>query len=514
MYKIISCLFCSLVISFQLKAQIWPKENSKLNYRLIGFSFPPLDKEISLGKKTINYKIEIATGNYYYVDSFKKNITLQQNTINNKIVIEVPAFGSQYTWRVIYIAENLSETKSQLYHFSTLPYPATLADTHLRIIQKAEKYEDACIFIDGAKALFDMKGNPLWFLPKLEMADDENFEPRDIKLTPQGTISLLINFSAYEISYNGQILWKPGNNNQAGVSSEWYHHEFTRLANGHYMVLSRENVPTLLTALLNDSNTLNTSNTNTHQENKNNKKDKSMSFGTIIEYDENSKVVWSWKSYDYFKKLDSVSFCTPTHFIDVHENSFFFDERDNTIYTGFKGISQIIKLKYPQGNILNVYGNMYKLDDPKNGNFLFCGQHSVNKSSEGYIYVFDNNLCDSIGLPKIIMFREPTDNLGTLEKIWEYQCTVNDIGTATQNSYTFQTGGNAIELPDRSFFASMSNPECTKIFIVNRNKKTLWSAVYEQWDPIEKNWKAVISYRASIITSHKDLEQLIWNSEK
>ena len=54
------------------------------------------------------------------------------------------------------------------------------------------------------------------------------------------------------------------------------------------------------------------------------------------------------------------------------------------------------------------------------------------------------------------------------------------------------------------------------MFIVNKDKKELWSAVYEKYNVTTKKWEMPDKtvYRASIITSRKELEQLIWNSEK
>ena len=84
-----------LFIAHLLYAQIMPAEGSKLNYRLIGFKFPP---EPHAG----NYKIEIATSNCNTEDSFKKHIIETFAVKKNKIIAEVPSFGAQYTWRYNY----------------------------------------------------------------------------------------------------------------------------------------------------------------------------------------------------------------------------------------------------------------------------------------------------------------------------------------------------------------------------------------------------------------------------
>jgi hypothetical protein len=50
------------------------------------------------------------------------------------------------------------------------------------------------------------------------------------------------------------------------------------------------------------------------------------------------------------------------------------------------------------------------------------------------------------------------------------------------------------------------------VFIVSRNKEITWSAIPERWNMESKKWcNYWLTYRASIISSRKELEQLIWN---
>ena len=86
---IISLLF---LIPQRLLSQIVPKEGNILNYRLIGFSFPA-------AKPTVNYTIEIASGHLIDESSFRKNIIKTISCKTNKVILEVPYFGAQYTWR-------------------------------------------------------------------------------------------------------------------------------------------------------------------------------------------------------------------------------------------------------------------------------------------------------------------------------------------------------------------------------------------------------------------------------
>jgi hypothetical protein len=179
-----------------------------------------------------------------------------------------------------------------------------------------------------------------------------------------------------------------------------------------------------------------------------------------------------------------------------------------------RDLSRIVKIKYPEGKVLKVYGENFRADFPQElGNGLFCKQHAIKISSSGLLYLFNNNLCNEGSYPKVIMMKEPTlpgDN--KLKKVWEYQCTIEGQTGKTQTAYTFNHGGNVVELPDHSIFTSMSTLY-SKVFIVSPAKKELWSGIPEIWNPQFRAWENVIQYKASMINSRKELERMIWASQ-
>ncbi len=495
MFRILVLVFYFFLFSLPVKSQILPLEGSSLNYRIIGFSFPS-------PQKVSNYKLEIAAGHYNTEDSFRKNIIKTLSGINNKIIAEVPSFGSQYTWRAVYTGNHGQITNSALYHFATGMIPNV--DTslfRLRVLKSAEKYKDALVFLDDNKVLYDMNGNPVWFLPPI---DGVVMTPRDIKLSPQGTITFLFN-PPYEINYDGDVLWKGP---QKGIISKDYsencHHEFTRLANGHYMVLGNEYLLWKQNAsFTTDDKTGTAFNDSSY---------KRTPFGTVIEYDETGNIVWSWRASKYLMASDiNYKPSQSNEVIDAHENAFFFDEKNKMIYISFKNISRIIKVKYPEGTVMNNYGEIYKPGVPEMGNGFFCQQHACNISQKGYLYLFNNNSCEAGALPKIIMLQEPHSEKDSLKKVWEYECTIDGTTKQEWKNYRFISGGNVLELPDQSIFACM-NGTYSKIFIVSQEKKILWSALAERWNEIEKRWDMSGQYRAYIIPDRKKIEQLIWNT--
>lgn len=490
-----------------LYAQLFPAEGSTLHYRIVGCSFPAIPAAKSC-------TVQVAAGYYNSPDSFRRHIIISRAVDTNRVIIEVPAFGKQYTWRVLYKNNTGAAIKTPLYHFSTGTVPEVDTNIYrIRITKPAGKYKGAFIFIDAFGVLYDMHGRPVWYLPGAY----GTYPPiiRDLKLSPFATITFLDGPTVNEIDYNGNVLWhKPGSNNN-NLDSFYlpYHHEFTRLTNGHYMVMATENV---LCRLPDTSGSAFTVIDDKNLKQDSNAAYKEFQFGTLVEYDEKGNLVWKWRSSKYFEQSDLVNFYQPNRRTDLHDNAFYFDGQNKTAYISFRDVSRVVKVKYPEGNVLNEYGRKFnKSTSPpepaETGNEFFCAQHACRRSQHGYLYLFDNG-CDSTVPPRVIMMREPPTGQGQLEKTWEFECPVNkqDIYPGyLQHSGT----GNVIELPDRSLFVSTGSV-LAKVFIVSPDKEIVWSAISETRDQNGKTWRIRPTYRASIITTRKDLEQLIWNSEK
>lgn len=492
-----------------VSAQVFPGDGAKLNYRIIGFSFP---KDSTAGK----YKLEISEGHYTDDAKFREHIVATKENEEHRMVVALPGFGKEYTWRV---TGNKNGRKSPLYHFS-VPKTREVDDKlyRMRIIDQAEKYGDYYIFSDVNRAMYDMKGVPVWYLPPVA-GIGANAIYRDVKLTPAGTITFLADDKAFEIDYSGKVLWTvPKNGGVSGDSIERYHHEFTRLSNGHYMIMGNEvvmwktkvkhkiddNAPDFIKKRMQNDTGL-----------------KRTQFTTLMEYDRDGKVVWSWRSSKYFPSSD-LQYYDPGYFapiVDVHGNSFFFDEKNKVVYVNFKGISRIMKLKYPEGKILAEYGEKFVAGTPSSGNGMFCDEHSCSKTDDGYLYLFNNNACNN-AMPTVVMLQEPKTEKESIKVIWEYTCNKNGLADTLTNApkslrgkemTKLTSGGHVMELPGHAFFVCM-NSELGKMFIVDRDKKEYWSAVPERYNEFDKKWLTTKpQYRAHIISA-KDLDGLIFNS--
>ncbi len=490
-----------LMLSYNGHSQVLPAEGAKLHYRLIGFSFP--------GATGDSYTLQIAAGNYNSADSFRKNIVVSLKKNKTRVVAEVPSFGRQYTWRII--SNTKTAVDAGFHHFSTGMVPFVDNNTgRLRILKSAEKYKDAYVFLDGVKTLYDMKGKPVWYLPDIRGVGTP---PRDLKVTPQKTITFLLDNKAYEVDYNGTVLWAtPSPDAAKKGQGGGYHHEFTRLASGNYMVLGKKQVQWELPATI-DGKVLNAPGEIIVHDSASNKYYQKVELGTLLEYDHAGNLVWSWNPSEYLKGSDLYNRRTAEGLfdMDMHENSFSFDEVSKTILVSLRDVSRVLKIKYPEGTVAGAYGGTYQgrreVENP-----LFCYQHSCKRSREGYVYLYDNNGCHLKERPKLVMMKEPDDPKKPLEKVWEYECNVEGMGEKNPVDSVFTSGGNIVELPDGSMFASMS-VLYGNLFIVSRDKRILWNAISEHWNPAEKKWKVAANYRASVIIGRKELEALIWNDE-
>jgi len=475
-----------LIFPVIASSQIAPAEGRILNYCIIGFKVPPKEN-------TREYTFEIASGTWNAEPAFLKHLLLKEVANDNKVIGEVPAFGSFYTWRVV-CGKGKSRQTSTFYHFATGNIPdADTANVRLRIADPAKRFTDAYILCDGSRVIYDMNGRPVWYLP---LAAGINLTPRDMKANSSGTITLL-DGSGYEFDYDGNIVWKtppPG----AGPVNAEYHHEFTKRPNGNYMVLGMEYVSCKRPVKEDDHSVV-------LEDGGAGTPGPRLRFGTILEFSKDGGLLWTWKLSDYFRKSDISNFRSPgpAPVVDLHDNSFFFDENNKVIYLSLRNINRIIKIKYPSGEVVGTYGQRFSTDGSIAANMLFCGQHSISCSGDDLL-LFNNNHCHQGGSPAVCRFRQSRQ--GTLQKIWECECSsgiTKDLG--------FASGGNLVELPGDYFFISTAAPDAG-VFIINEKKQIQWSAVLEKWSEPEKTWKPLTQYKASIIPDRKSLEQLIWHA--
>ena len=482
--------FILLIGSITARAGIWPAEGASLHYTLIGFSYPST-------QGAHHYLLEIAEGHITREDSFQKAIVLEENSEAPRQIATVPHWAAAYTWRVTAMGSSGKAIgNTPFYHFSVqnIPYADT-AQYRLRIVENDHTNKDLFLLVDCNRVLYSADGQPLWCLPPLPGVNIDA-PVRDMKLTPQHTITFISNTQAYEVDYNGNLLWKaPDDGSVSGDSSEFYHHEFTRLPNGHYMIAGnqyiRKYLPPAFAALYGSNN-------NVKQENGRYYAD--VAYGTLIEYNSKKKVIWSWKSAQSFTDADLFA---PVMFENdrvpgFHHNAFYFDIKNKVIYNSFRDIDRILKISYPSGRLLATYGR--KGNSPG----LYTGQHSCRIDSKGNLYLFNNNFSMNVSREAqnvssvMVLKEEPRDSLTLLSV---FDCDIDNETTVNAKG-----GGNVYELENGNMLVCMGT--ASRIFILGDNK-VRWHAFVENKN--ENRWLYRAIYRVGVIEGKEQLQQLIFN---
>jgi hypothetical protein len=461
-------LIAIILLPFAVLAQTFPREGAVLHYRIVAFRLPAV-----AGAE--NYQLEIATGDN---KKFRKS-DIEATGNDTTIVAELPAFGTKYTWRYKAMKGNKKLFTSDAYHFST-GY-SHFADTHEIRIQVSIPYtnqDNYYFFSDKSRTLYTMAGQPVWYLPEIPGVVDSNALVRDLKVSPQGTITFLNNTLAVEIDYNGQLLWRsPAASIDSQQTPGLFHHELTRLGNGNYMVLGAERTPGVTTESNRISGRL---------------APRKIPEGTIVELDPQNNVKWFWRSSSFYRPENLQTSTKRKMLNDTHENAFYFDEKNGYIYASFKNTNQILKIKYPDGTVTKVYG---RRQDDTLSELPFCTQHSCKLTSGGQIVLYNNNGCNRKTAPSLVFLNEVSS-----EKLY-------DIPLKTGEPEAAGAGGNVMEIDNNTFFVSASAPY-SDIIVINTTGKELYHSRIETLSPMKDKWESFSQYRASLLNK-QDFKKMI-----
>lgn len=448
-------LLVFILCAMRSDAYVWPEEGASLHYRLIGFSFPAREGATA-------YKLEVSQRG-------GKKVVVQVSG-SNRLIATVPAFGQAYSWRVLYMKKKKVIDSTPVYHFSVLPNPyIDNSNYRVHVIDTAQQYKDLLVFFDNTRCLHNMKGEALWFLPVIPGITDTTFGMvRDLKLTPQGTITVLTTKNVHELDYNGNVLWSgPNDGSVSGDSTDQYHHEFTKMPDSTYWVIGNK----MMHPHDIDKNVQDGGNAKTP-------------CGTIIQYNARKEVLWTWNSCEH------ISMGDPT----THFNSFYFDRKNKVVYSSYRNISRVIKAAYPSGRVLAQYGQSAG-DAQVKGNGVFYSLHNVGINSNGDLHLFNNNFIMGSADPKandkrastIVVFKEPAASSDSLVKLWEFSCDIDTFAGPIASG-----GGSLCELDKGDYLV------CAGItgrsFIVSADKRVLWNVVTEKR---EQTWKPFAGYRVS-----------------
>ncbi|NCX95554.1 MAG: hypothetical protein EBX41_03935 [Chitinophagia bacterium] len=503
--KHILCLLCCLWGFAVAHAQVQPQENALLNTIIIGFTIP---KQAGTG----TYILEIANGTQTDIASFEANVVHKSPSKLNRIVARVPEWNVPYSWRINFKNAKGNITKGKIYHFaSLLPEHLSPTKNRLHIIKPAQKHIDAYIIADNTKAIYDMAGNIVWYLrPVVPVVTDNNVDVcRDIRVSPANTITLMYGNKAMEIDYQCRLLWQGIlNDNKSHELENKYHHELFRRPNGNYMVMSGDNYY-FASPMLGDTAP---HNLGTQPAAPIPNSAEGISFASIIEYSPAGKKVWEWQSINAFNQSELFRRNQPVKNANLylHANAFYLDEKKQCIYISFKSISQVMKIAYPSGKVLDVYGKPFT--EHNINNMPFCEQHCPKINKAGELMLFNNNRDDPGGRPNVQIYKLPDNKGGKFQKIWEFTCPLNN----TQEVPTLGAKDHFGSVNEISNSTDLLISVCATygdIMIVNRQKEILWYGITEKWDDSQKQWIPDAGYRTNIIPNQKAMEALIWHDK-
>jgi len=469
-----------IIISYNYNAcgQVYPRDHSKINYTQVMFEYPEI-------KKALYYIVQIAINSEPKL--FEKNIVIEQVDSTTATLINGLKFGTSYQWR--YIAFNKEGNIiniSDRYFFNILKN--NLVDENYNSYRINTKIvDDGLIFLDISRVAINRSGEPVWFLP------NKSKEIWDIKMTKSGTITFLSKVydgsffdDGIEVSINGETIWKtPHSGIVSGDSIEHFHHDFKKLNNGNYMIIGNKFVK--------PKNKLNVD---------------FIAFGTIIEYDSNHNVVWSWDSQNAFSDTDiyyPTTICDNfysnvynyTIYDPAHINAFYLDEKEDMLYVSARFMSRIIKIEKKTGKIVANFGEKWSSGEAKYANDFFYYQHSSILLPDGNIAVFNNNNVSDTGvfISSVVVFSQPNAKSNISEKIWEFSCDFDSLYAA--NSLRF---GNIIYMNNSNFLVNMGRP-VSRIFEVTQDKKIVWDCYAEKYSNEKNQWVNSNCYRASYTKS-------------
>ena len=454
---------------------MFTNNNQVLNFTQIVFDY-------KIYENFNKYKLVIAYNN---ADSSfnKKNIIIDTIHESSAIFIkEGIEFNQKYKWKYCILNNKNKVTfTSPVYYFQT--GNSSLIDSNFfRLVFRKIDTNNQNNFIvvsDALKIAFNKKGKPIWYLNNNNLNNI-----RDLVLTPKGTFTFLNLNQAFEMDKFGNILWTPPNDGQVSRdSTEKYHHDFTLLKSDNYIICGQKQ--------FNPNETQNTVGASLFSSLPNQSQ---VSSSTIIEYNKNKQVVWSFDLIPELKRNFNIDIGKEPLMLRVgHLNGIDVDEKNDYVYASFKTFNNIFKIKKSNNSIEYIFGNknINLKDSLKSNTNYFAAQHAPALLKNGNLMVFNNNEQGKVS--SIVELSVPNSFNEESQKVWEYK--FDEDGFENPHSEHL---GSVQELPNNQFFVCAG--AVNRLFQVNRNKQISWDVLTETNVNFNKglsaNWLPVSSYRA------------------
>ena len=237
-----TCILAFLCLSgYVAMAQITPQNGATLNYTQIMFEHPKI-------AGADEYLVEVDMGEPVTVSH--KPLHFLKHDSSTATIIGGFEFGRIYVWQYSGVKNGKVLATYGGYTFK-IAANAYADDKNYRVrvlINDSAANAGGLITLDNERVIVDRHGNFVWFMPQdttMRVIKNKAGLPdnmvSDLRVTPQGTISVINHFRAQELDLNGKILWAGPKQVTSGAtiinSSPLYNHCFKKLGSGNYMVI-------------------------------------------------------------------------------------------------------------------------------------------------------------------------------------------------------------------------------------------------------------------------------------
>ena len=419
------------------------------------------------------YLVQVAFDNG--TESFSDLLVTQKDSATATLISGL-GFGKKYVWRYKGIGNNVNSTWHGPYNFE-ISADSLLSKNlvNLAVTQNdSNQTAGGLIMNDCTHSITDRQGNLVWYLPRVKWhvlpeKKNLNVKPQifDLRYTPAGTITYLAEGHATEITVNGDTLFTaPDDGKVAGGNTESYNHDFKRTPWHTYMVLGQ----TMWRPLPPYKDTASVQKKYAARQWLNGKEYGAAEFGTVMEYDQKGKLLWSWNSTEYFDKNPlSPQPDSPAVNAELkpHINAFSVDRKNEYVYVGFRNVSRIVKVEKKTGKVVNSWGPKFPSGEAKQVLKLYQ-QHDATVLDDNSLAVFNNNdYPGTDSLPAAIVFYQQPQNGNYIK--WQYTCRFDSIDKNANRN-----GGNVDLLKNGNYLICTGN--MNKIIEVTPAKQIVWQA--------------------------------------
>jgi hypothetical protein len=407
----------------------------------------------------------------YEVKDKDSSLVLMIKDSNTVTPVKQLQFGKSYQWNyTAFRGKSKQIYKSASYKFSIAELPA---DKRVRVNRNdSAAHNGGLITYDYHGLIVERNGNPVWFLPvgpKNEYTPEDKV--RDIRITNASTCTFITQRNAFEITYDGRILWRaPQVFSGSKDNIETLHHGVERMKNGHLLTAGNH---TVRIPVPGDTATA------------------KGEFGVIAEYDRMGKLVWKWDLYEHLNPADYRFVNTGANqwIVATHLNAFTLAENDTVVYAGFRDLDRVMKINRNNGQVLASWGKKLKSGEAHSGDNFFHAQHDATVLRDGNIAVFNNDSISKSGVVSSIVIFTPAKPGEESKLIWKFDCNFDNA-----NDGRSEKCGNVDEQPNGNLLVNFGT--LNRCIEISRDKVIVWDAFSESYDHQNKKWMPAGQYRS------------------